>query len=522
MQNNMRMDVEPEDFSAPRIDGKSLGQYTLKARLGQGATAITYQAEKKNGEKVALKVQWVKRDLGIEIKALEEMKDCDYAVKFLKLTDEEYTHRRGEKSTVAVMALELCPNGTLYPYLRHRSFSLKLVQGYFAQLCSALEYMKKKKVIHRDIKPDNILLGENWDLKMADFGFSVIGEEAKGRAGTTGYMAPEVDNYAATGESYCRKIDIYSSGVVLFVMLYGWKFGDVPNAKRNLINGNKRGFWNKQLRWILQRRGNTLRHVSRGEELLFQRIAGLKTEEYPIVITYSLNKKDPQVCYDIRDVEMVVKKANRVAEAERIQEDSIVFEVHKIPEMDLLDGMLENDPTRRWDIEEIKMHPFYQEGSGFTPSTLEEELEKKWKDIEKKKDKGSQKEKESITYAQRTRSTGDDDSDEFSVPFSLAKFPELPSNYDQISMDEKKRVNYLSDSAVVKCHTVIKYDYEPEDTLAKLVAIFEDLWKANVTKDIENYTIRVKCDKEKFPKVNVLITVFEDKDKEDESIIEFR
>eukprot|EP00466_Bigelowiella_natans_P019400 jgi/Bigna1/34510/e_gw1.5.127.1 len=117
------------------------------------------------------------------------------------------------------MALELCPNGSLFPYIKHRLFSLKRVQGYFGQLCSVLESMKDKNVIHRNIVPQNILLGEKWNLKMAGFGYSVIGKEAKGRAGTKGYMAPEVDNYPATGESYSRKIDIYSSGVVLFNML---------------------------------------------------------------------------------------------------------------------------------------------------------------------------------------------------------------------------------------------------------------------------------------------------------------
>ncbi len=82
-------------------------------------------------------------------------------------------------------------------------------------LCKALEVCQKNKIIHRDIKPQNIFVSENGDFKLGDFGVAKTIEKTTGelsKKGTYSYMAPEV--YKC--ESYNSSVDVYSVGIVLY------------------------------------------------------------------------------------------------------------------------------------------------------------------------------------------------------------------------------------------------------------------------------------------------------------------
>ena len=69
--------------------------------------------------------------------------------------------------------LELAPNGELYEYLRHTGhFQEELARFYFRQLIDGLAYMHSQGIAHRDLKLENLLLDDEFNLKIADFGFS--------------------------------------------------------------------------------------------------------------------------------------------------------------------------------------------------------------------------------------------------------------------------------------------------------------------------------------------------------------
>lgn len=85
-------------------------------------------------------------------------------------------------------------------------------------MCNALEVCSRLHIIHRDIKPGNIFVSENGDFKLGDFGIARQLEKTQSglsRKGTVNYMAPEVYNGTAYGES----VDVYSLGIVLYRLL---------------------------------------------------------------------------------------------------------------------------------------------------------------------------------------------------------------------------------------------------------------------------------------------------------------
>ena len=85
-------------------------------------------------------------------------------------------------------------------------------------MVDGMEYLHRQGVSHRDIKPENIMLDIDFNMKIADFGFTTDQSVSETRKGTAGYMAPELE----MGTSYsANQADIFAMGVVLFIMFSG-------------------------------------------------------------------------------------------------------------------------------------------------------------------------------------------------------------------------------------------------------------------------------------------------------------
>ena len=117
---------------------------------------------------------------------------------------------------------EFCNGGTLEKILKKQgALGEKQSLLYFRQLTNAFKILAENNIMHRDIKPENILI-HNGTLKVADFGFCKPLEHQDGMAktmlGSPIYMAPEV----LKGEAYTMKADVWSLGVVLYRMIFGF------------------------------------------------------------------------------------------------------------------------------------------------------------------------------------------------------------------------------------------------------------------------------------------------------------
>ena len=207
---------------------KQVGRYILDRRIGKGSYAHVWLGHcEDSDDKVAVKV--ISRHTVNETAQLRQevavLKRIEHAniVKFIDL-----------KKSVGhyYLVLEYCAGGDLAKFIRaHGKISEHSAQRFLRQLSSGLLTLHRLSFIHRDLKPQNILLTEDSEgavLKIADFGFARFLEASDMAATVCGsplYMAPEILRH----ERYDAKADIWS----LMVIQYELLFGEPPYSASN-------------------------------------------------------------------------------------------------------------------------------------------------------------------------------------------------------------------------------------------------------------------------------------------------
>ena len=149
-----------------------------------------------------------------EIEILKKL-DSPYCVKFEEVIADEEDNR-------AYIALEYMDNGTLEDLHKSGKCMPGEVMEYFKQIILGLEYIHSQGIVHRDIKPDNMLLNKKGELKIADFGISKIlnndNDIFTNTAGTDYFHCPESCKKLPYGG---KKADVWACGVTLYFLLFG-------------------------------------------------------------------------------------------------------------------------------------------------------------------------------------------------------------------------------------------------------------------------------------------------------------
>jgi serine/threonine protein kinase len=218
--------------------GDEIDDYVMNQIIGYGGFSTVRKGYCiSNGQTVAIKII---RKNGQESTLEQELEvwqtlDHDNVVRIQKVLETDYA---------TYVVCDYCANGTLLQHLLSHSLDICEKKRLFSQLCSVVDYLHRKcNVIHKDIKLDNILLDDDMNIKLCDFGLAVyqrhsvapthLAQVARPGSplsppsttttcavgGSLAYCAPE--QIKASYVLTCPKTDVWSLGVVLFAMFAG-------------------------------------------------------------------------------------------------------------------------------------------------------------------------------------------------------------------------------------------------------------------------------------------------------------
>jgi tetratricopeptide (TPR) repeat protein len=205
--------------------GTVLGSYEILEKVGEGGVATVYRAHQPNmGRDVAIKV--ITGAMGRDDAAVQRFQREARLIARLEHAHilPVYDFDGGHEPPYIVM--RYLDSGTLGDVLERGKLSAEEVIYLLRQVGSALDYAHRQGIVHRDVKPSNILIDREGNAFVADFGIARMTSSDSGAqitvagaiVGTPGYMSPE---QVMGGDDVDHRADIYALGVVLFEMLTG-------------------------------------------------------------------------------------------------------------------------------------------------------------------------------------------------------------------------------------------------------------------------------------------------------------
>ncbi|OQY19935.1 MAG: hypothetical protein B6I34_09045, partial [Anaerolineaceae bacterium 4572_32.1] len=201
--------------------GQTLGQYRITEQIGQGGMATVYKAYQPSLDRyVAVKVlpPYFAHEPGFAMRFTREAK----AIAKLNHPNILPIYDFGQEGDLSYIVMKYVKAGTLKDIMG-QPLALDVTGDIIRQIAGALDHAHEHGILHRDVKPSNVLLDEDRWVLLTDFGLAKMVEgsavlTASGvGVGTPAYMSPE----QGQGEKVDSRADVYSLGVVLYEMLTG-------------------------------------------------------------------------------------------------------------------------------------------------------------------------------------------------------------------------------------------------------------------------------------------------------------
>jgi len=211
-------------YPIPELDemNRLFPDYTVEMLVGIGSSGAVFYAHK-DGKMYSIKVVVGPSNVRThcEFKAeADAMKAMDHP-SIVKMYD------FGEIESYRYIIMDYVERGTLHGVMQEFSFNEKSIANMAVMICDGLTHSHEKGFIHRDIKPDNIMIAEDWTPRIMDFGLAIdLSDPQYGTTavGSLGYAAPEV---SADPKNVDHRVDVYAMGGLIYTMLTK----EVPDPK---------------------------------------------------------------------------------------------------------------------------------------------------------------------------------------------------------------------------------------------------------------------------------------------------
>lgn len=250
------------------LNTKVMNKWVIDQYVGRGQSGVVYRAHDPKGEIVAVKIISIPNEQQIKEGEIAYGGDPELMESFFEqiankfVAETESLKRLSNSSDVGsgnivryidhvaskrdmeweiIIVMEFVRS--LKDYLAENKLTVGTVVSLGIDIATGLEHCQRQKVIHRDIKDDNIFADERGTFKIGDFGVANMytATRASTKVGTPYYMAPEVQK----GAEYTANVDVYSLGVVLYKLLNYSRFPFAPSIKEKAklsIDDNDRAF----------------------------------------------------------------------------------------------------------------------------------------------------------------------------------------------------------------------------------------------------------------------------------------
>ncbi|KAI4903827.1 hypothetical protein NFI96_009640 [Prochilodus magdalenae] len=194
-------------------------RYEFLGTLGTGTYGKVKKAKERSGRMVAIKS--IRKE---NIKDEQDLTHIRREIEIMSSLNHPYIitiYEVFENKDKIVIVMEYASRGDLFDYISERQITEKEARHFFRQIVSAVHYCHRNGIVHRDLKLENILLDENGDVKIADFGLSNLygrDEYLQTYCGSPLYASPEIVN----GRPYKGpEVDSWSLGVLLYTLVHG-------------------------------------------------------------------------------------------------------------------------------------------------------------------------------------------------------------------------------------------------------------------------------------------------------------
>jgi serine/threonine protein kinase len=204
------------------IGGKFIGNYECQQKIGSGYFSSVYKAiHQPTMLTVAIKI--ISKDIFQTIKRKNDFFDLIEMLRSFHHPFVAEIFDFFESNNNYNLVMEYLPNGNLYDFMKiNKKIEETDAKKLFLQLIEVIKYLHhNKNLVHRNLKLQNIMLDKNYNIRIIDFNLSRTFQSGKSmfytKCGSLASVAPEI----ISRQPYNAKCDIWSSGIILYQMIYG-------------------------------------------------------------------------------------------------------------------------------------------------------------------------------------------------------------------------------------------------------------------------------------------------------------